>query len=140
LTLTASSVATVGTVTVTVTGTSGGLTHTTTVGLTVNATAPAPDFSLSAAPSSLSVGRGKSVSSTITVNKLNGFSGTVSLSATGLPKGVTATFNPASTSGSSTLTLKAGTTANLRTSTVTIQGVSGSLNHTTTISLTTTKH
>jgi subtilase family serine protease len=140
LTLAASSTATVGTVTVTVTGTSGSLTHTTTVSLTVNASAPAPDFSLSAAPSTLSVGRGKSVTSTITVNKLNGFSGTVSLSATGLPKGVTATFNPASTSGNSTLTLKASNTANLGTATLTIKGVTGSLNHTTTISLTTTKH
>lgn len=140
LTLAASSTATVGTVTVTVTGTSGSLTHITTISLTVNASAPAPDFSLSAAPSTLSVGRGKSVTSTITVNKLNGFGGTVSLSATGLPKGVTATFNPTSTSGSSTLTLKASSTANLGTATVTIKGVSGSLNHTTTISLTTTKH
>ena len=140
LTLAASSTATVGTVTVTVTGTSGSLTHTTTVSLTVNASAPAPDFSLSAAPSTLSVGRGKSVTSTISVNKLNGFSGTVSLSATGLAKGVTAAFNPASTGGSSTLTLKASNTANLGTVTVTIKGVSGSLNHSTTISLTTTKH
>jgi subtilase family serine protease len=140
LTLAASSTATVGTVTVTVTGTSGSLTHTTTVSLTVNASAPVPNFSLSAAPSTLSVGRGKSVTSTISVNKLNGFSGTVSLSATGLPKGVAATFNPASTSGSSTLTLKASSTASLGTATVTINGVSGSLNHTTTISLTTTKH
>jgi subtilase family serine protease len=138
LTLAASGTATVGTVTVTVT--SGGLTHTITVSLTVNASAPAPDFSLSAAPSTLSVGRGKSVTSTITVSKLNGFSGTVSLSATGLPKGVTATFNPASTSGSSTLTLKASNTASPGTATVTIKGVSGSLNHTTTIRLTTTKH
>jgi len=140
LTLAASSTATVGTVTVTVTGTSGSLTHTTTVSLTVNASAPAPDFSLSAAPSTLSVGRGKSVTSTISVNKLNGFSGTVSLSATGLAKGATAMFNPASTSGSSTLTLKASSTANLGTVTVTIKGVSGSLNHSVTISLTTTKH
>jgi subtilase family serine protease len=140
LTLAASSTATVGTVTVTVTGTSGSLTHATTVSLTVNASAPAPDFSLSAAPSTLSVGRGKSVTSTISVNKLNGFSGTVSLSATGLAKGVTAMFNPASTSGSSTLTLKASNTANLGTVTVTIKGVSGSLNHSVTISLTTTKH
>jgi hypothetical protein len=140
LTLAASSTATVGTVTVTVTGTSGSLTHTTTVSLTVNAPAPAPDFSLSAAPGTLSVGRGKSVTSTISVNKLNGFSGTVSLSATGLPKGVTATFNPASTSGSSTLTLKASSVANLGTAMVTIKGVSGSLKYSTTISLTTTKH
>jgi xanthomonalisin len=49
-------------------------------------------------------------------------------------------FNPASTSGSSTLTLKASNTANLGTVTVTIKGVSGSLNHSVTISLTTTKH
>jgi len=74
------------------------------------------------------------------VNKLNGFSGTVSLSASGLPKGVAATFNPASTGGSSTLTLKASSTASPGTATVMINGVSGSLNHTTTISLTTTKH
>jgi subtilase family serine protease len=140
LMLAASSTATVGSVTVTVTGTSGSLTRTATVSLNVNASAPAPDFSLSAAPSTLSVGRGKNVTSKITVNDLNGFSGTVSLSATGLPKGVTATFNPASTSGSSTLTLKASSTANLGTATVMIKGVSGSLNHSTTISLTTTRH
>src|ERR1051326_3039920 len=40
-----------------------------------------PDFSLSASPSSLSVTQGSSGSSTITVNKLNGFTGSVTLSA-----------------------------------------------------------
>src|ERR1041385_8498989 len=53
-----------------------------------------PDFSLSASPSSLSVTQGSSGSSTITVNKLNGFTGSVSLSASGLPAGVDATVNP----------------------------------------------
>ena len=139
LTLAASSTAALGTVTVTVTGTSGSMTHTTSVSLTVNASAPAPDFSLSTSPATLSVARGKSVTSTITINELNGFSGSVSLSASGLPKGVTASFNPGSATSSSTLTLTASITASPGTATLTIKGVSGSLIRTTTISLT-TKH
>jgi hypothetical protein len=74
------------------------------------------------------------------VNHLNGFSGSVSLSASGLPKGVTASFNPGSTTTTSTLTLKASSTASLGTFTVTITGVSGALSHPTTITLNTTKH
>src|SRR5262249_2325168 len=91
LTLTASSTATTGTATVTVTGTSGSLSHTTTITLTVNAPA-APDFSLAASPTSLTVVQGNSGSSTITVNPVNGFTGSVTLSASGLPAGVTASF------------------------------------------------
>jgi len=135
LTLTASGAATTGTATVTVTGTSGSLSHTATVTLTVNAAAT-PDFSLSASPTSVSVTQGGSGSSTITVNPVNGFTGSVSLSASGLPSGVTASFNPASTTGSSTLTLTASSTATTGTATVTITGTSGSLSHSTTISLT----
>ena len=96
------------------------------------------DFSLSASPSSLSVSQSNSGTSTITVNKLNGFSGSVSLSASGLPSGVTASFNPSTTTGTSTLTLTASSTAATGTSTVTVTGTSGSLTHTTTISLTVT--
>src|SRR5581483_2822610 len=88
-----------GTYTLTITGTSASLQHTTTVSLTVN---PAPDFSLSASPGSLSITQGNNGTSTITVNPMNGFSGSVSLSASGLPSGVTASFNPSSTTGSST--------------------------------------
>jgi hypothetical protein len=95
-----------------------------------------PDFSLSAAPSSLTVNQGSSGTSTITVNPMNGFSGSVSLSASGLPSGVTATFNPSSTTTTSTLTLTASSTAATGTFTVTVTGTSGSLTHTTTISLT----
>jgi hypothetical protein len=135
LTLTASSTATTGTATVTVTGTSGSLTHTTTISLTVNAAAT-PNFTLSASPTSVSVTQGGSGTSTITVNPVNGFNSSVSLSASGLPSGVTASFNPASTTGSSTLTLTASSTATTGTATVTITGTSGSLTHTTTISLT----
>jgi hypothetical protein len=95
-----------------------------------------PDFSLSASPGSLTINQGGNGTSTITVNPVNGFSGSVSLSASGLPSGVTASFNPTTTTTTSTLTLTASPTATTGTSTVTITGASGSLTHTTTISLT----
>ncbi len=135
LTLTASGTATTGTATVTITGTSGSLTHTTTVSLTVNS-ATQPNYSLSASPSSVTITQGTSGTSTITINPTNGFSGSVSLSASGLPSGVTATFNPSSTTSTSTLTLTASSTATTGSATVTIAGTSGGLTHTTTIALT----
>ena len=133
LTLTASSTAATGTSTITITGASGSLSHTTTVSLAVNVPA---NFSLSASPGSLTVAQGSSGSSTITVAPQNGFSGSVSLSASGLPSGVTASFNPTSATTTSSLTLTASTTAATGTSTVTITGTSGSLTHTTSVSLT----
>jgi subtilase family serine protease len=133
LTLTASSTASLGTVTITITGTSGALSHSTTLSLTVTA---APNFALSASPSSLSLARAGHVPSTITVTRQNGFTGGASLSASGLPHGVTASFNPTSTATSSTLTLSANSKATTGTFTITIHGASGSLTHTTTISLT----
>ena len=131
LTLVAGSAVVAGTATVTVTGTSGGLTHTTTISLVITV----PNFSLSALPGSLGVVQGNSVVSTLTVGPQNGFSGNVSLAASGLPKGVTASFSPASTTGTSTLTLAAGSVVTAGTATVTVTGTSGSLTHTTTISL-----
>jgi hypothetical protein len=133
LTLTASGAATAGTATVTITGTSGSLTHTTTIALTV--TGP-PDFALSASPSALTLKQGANGTSTITVSPSNGFAGSVSLAATGLPTGVTASFNPTSTTTTSVLTLTASNSATPTTATVTVTGTSGSLVHTTTIALT----
>jgi len=101
----------------------------------VSSTAPAPDFTLSDSPASLSIAQGANGSSTIAVSPLNGFTGSVALSASGLPSGVTASFNPASTTGSSTLTMSASSTAATGTATVTITGTSGSLTHTATLSL-----
>jgi hypothetical protein len=135
LTLTASSTATTGTATVTVTGVSGSLSHTTTISLTVNAPAQ-PDFSLSASPTSLTVKQGTSGSSTITETDLNGFTGSVTLSTSALPSGVTATFGTNPTTSTSVLTFTASSTATTGTSTITVTGVSGSLTHTTSISLT----
>ncbi len=95
-----------------------------------------PDFGLSASPTSVLVIQGNSVTTSVTVNQQNGFSGSVTLSATGLPSGVTAVFSPNPTTSSSTLTLSATATATAGTVIVTILGESGSLTNATTLSLT----
>ena len=56
-----------------------------------------------------------------------GFTGSVNLAATNLPSGVTASFAPNPTNGSSTLTLTASSTATPGQYTATITGTSGSL-------------
>jgi Ricin-type beta-trefoil lectin domain-like len=122
-----------GTYVMTVKGTCGNLTHATAITLVINA---APDFSLSASPNSITVTQGSSGTSTITETDLNGYSGTINLSASGLPAGVTASFNPASTASTSTLTLTAGSTAATGTAAITITGSDGTLTHTTSVTLT----
>jgi uncharacterized membrane protein len=135
VTLAASSSATTGTFTVTITGTSGTLTHTTTISLTVKAVA-SPNFSLSASPSSVTVVQGNSGNTTISVTPSGGFTGSVSLSASGLPSGVTATFGTNPTTSTGVLTFTASATAATGAATVTITGTSGTLSHSTTVRLT----
>lgn len=141
LTFTASSTATVGTSTITINASGGGVSHSTTVSLTVSATAT-PDFAVSASPTSVSVAAGSSGTSTISTSVSGGFNSAVSLSASGLPAGVTAAFNPTSIaapgSGSSTLTFTASSTAAAGTSTITINASGGGVSHSTTVSLTIT--
>jgi cellulose 1,4-beta-cellobiosidase len=137
LTFTASSTATLGAATVTVTGVSGTLTHTATLTLTVTAV-QTPNFTLVASPPSVSVAQGATGSSVLTVTPSGGFTGAVALTASGLPAGVTAAFSPASTTGTSTLTFTASSTATIGAATITVTGVSGTLTHTTTISLSVT--
>jgi hypothetical protein len=128
---------------ITVTGTSGSLSHSATYSLIVTAPGTGGDFSISASPSSVTLIRTSSTSTTITITALSGFSGTVSLSTGALPSGVSASFSPASVTGSGTSTLtftgSGGQTAT-GTFTVTVTGTSGSLTHSTTITLTITKH
>jgi uncharacterized membrane protein len=120
-----------GSYTLTITGTSGSLSHTATVTLVVT------DFSLSATPASQTVQVGSSTSYTATITAQNGFSGTVSLSVSGLPAGATGTFNPVTVSGSgpSTLTVTTLSSTPVGSYTLTITGTSGSLSHTTTVTL-----
>jgi len=95
-----------------------------------------PSFTLSAGPANPSVGQGGTVTTTITVTGQNGFNGSVTLSASGLPTGVTASFNPPSTTSTSVLTLAAAGTAATGTTAVTVIGASGSLAPTTPVNLT----
>ena len=101
---------------------------------------PAPGFSLSASPASLSVAQGNSGSSTISSAVTGGFSGSISLSASGQPSGVTVGFSPASINGagSSTMTLTVASSTVTGTYTITVTGTSGSTTATTTVSLTVT--
>ncbi len=109
---------------------------TTTIVLTV--TAPA-GFTLAALPTSLSIAQGAHAATTITVTRTGGFSGVIAFSASGLPGGVTATFDPTSTSGTSTsLTLTASGSATPGTFTVTATGTSGSTVAQTNVGLTIT--
>jgi subtilase family serine protease len=104
--------------------------------ITLLAGSATPSFTLSDSPTSLTITQGSSGTSTITVHDVNGFSGSVTLAASGLPSGVTAAFGTNPTTGTSVLTLTASATATTGTSTVTITGTSGSLTATTTLALT----
>lgn len=119
----------------TITGTANGLTRTTTVTLVVDAQAPAPDFALNVTPSNQVLYRGESVTFTVSVVPSNGFSGAVTLAASGLPPDTTATFSPNPTAGSATLTVSASATAKFADYTVTITGTSGGLSRSKTVQL-----
>ncbi len=93
-------------------------------------------FTLSASSGSLTVTPGRSGTDTITMMDVNGFNSSVTLSASGLPSGVTATFGTNPTTGKSVLTFTVSKSAAPGTYTVTVKGVSGSMSASTTISLT----
>jgi kumamolisin len=99
-----------------------------------------PSFSLSASPTSLSVAAGSSGASTITSTVSNGFDSAVTLSASGMPSGVTVSFSPSSITGtgSSTANFTVASTATAGTYSITITGTSGSTTSTATVSLTVT--
>ena len=136
------SISTAGTYTITATYSGDGNYTAVTAGqsnsVPIVVSAPAPSFTLSANPTSLSVAQGANNTSTITVTPVNGFTGSVTLVASGLPSGVTAAFGTNPTTGTSVLTLTASGSASAGTVTVTITGTSGSLTASTTISLTVT--
>jgi glucuronoarabinoxylan endo-1,4-beta-xylanase len=96
-----------------------------------------PSFTLAPSATSLSVTQGSSANDTITVTPENGFTGSVTLAASGLPSGVTAAFGTNPTTGSSTVTFAASSTATIGGPiTVTVTGTSGSTTASTTIALT----
>jgi hypothetical protein len=68
---------------------------------------------------------------------VNGFTGVVNLSVSGLPSGASGSFNPTSVAGSgnSSLSISTSSTTLAGTYTLTISGTSGSLVHSTTVAL-----
>jgi beta-glucanase (GH16 family) len=96
------------------------------------------DFAISATPGSQTVVPGGTTSYTVTVTPQDGFTGTVALSASGLPSGASASFNPTaiSGSGSSTLTVTTASSSPAGSYTLTSTGTSGSLSHSANVMLT----
>jgi hypothetical protein len=98
------------------------------------------DFSIASAPSALTVTAGSSGSSTITTTISGSFNSAVALSASGLPAGATAAFNPTSIaapgSGSAALTISVGASTAAGTYSVSVNGSGGGKTHSATISLT----
>jgi hypothetical protein len=106
----------------------------------VSGPATTNDFSMALSPTSGTVAAGSATTTTVSTAVTAGSAGTVSLSASGMPTGVSASFNPASVTagGSSTLTLSTTSAAAAGTSTITVTGVEGSKTHTGAYSLTVT--
>jgi subtilisin family serine protease len=120
-----------GTYTLTITGTSGSIVHTAKVTLVVGVP---KDFGISVSPASATVVAGQSVAYTVTVSSSGAFTGSVSLSVSGLPSLATAGFapNPVTAPGSATLTVRTSRSTPRGTFTLTVTGRSGSLLHTAT--------
>jgi hypothetical protein len=93
----------------------------------------APGFALATTPSALTLQKGSSVKTTVSVIASGNFAGNVTLSLTGLPAGVIATFIPSvvAAGGTSTLQLTASASAAGGPASLTLKGVSGSLNSST---------
>jgi hypothetical protein len=143
LTVCAPSTTPVGTSTLTINATSGIEIHSTTVSLTVNAPPPPPpppNFTISATPSFQSITRGSSAFYTVSTAAVSGFTGTETLTVTGLPSGGTGHFTSTSiaTGGSTAFTVSTSTTTTPGTYSLVITGTSGSLAHSVTVSLTIT--
>jgi subtilase family serine protease len=139
LTLTASTGATAGPAKVTVIASGGGATKTLSLGLTV----PAANIATGSSSGKVTVKIGAKTKFSVSGALLSGFTSTITLSVSGLPKGVTATFTPAriaaTSHGASTLTLAAGSSAAAGTSNLTVLAIGGRVAKTQVLALTVTK-
>jgi subtilase family serine protease len=111
-----------------VTGTASGLTQTAYVTLAL------PGFSINA-PANIFLNQNSRTAATITLSAVNGFSGSVTFSLSGLPTGVNASFSPASSTGSTQLFLSASSQAAVGYTNLTIVGTSGNLTQSANIDL-----
>jgi hypothetical protein len=85
-------------------------------------------FSVSVSPASRVIPPGASGTFSVTVSPVNGFTGSVALSATGQPSGTTVQFSPASLAAGSTATMTVSVPASATSGfAVTVKGTSGTL-------------
>jgi len=94
-----------------------------------------PDFLLASSTPTVTVLQGSSETVQLALTALNGFEDKAIFSASGLPSGVSAKFDPDSTAEANKLTLIADRSANVASSTVTISASAGSISHSTTLDL-----
>jgi plastocyanin len=100
-----------------------------------------PDFSIGSNPTSIIVQQGTSVMSTIALTSQNGFAGSVTLQTNAAPSGQTWTLNPSSVTlssggtATSALSVTASATATTGTYTASVTGTSGSLSHSTMVTI-----
>jgi hypothetical protein len=136
-----------GNYTVLVQGTSGNLTRFASVSVNIG------DFGIAANPTSLSISLGSSGTSTLTLTSLNGFSGSLSLSAQVSPASLTAGLSPSNPTASfspsvvnlqsqqtssSTLTVSASLLTTPGTYVVTVTATIGNVSHNTQVTVTVT--
>lgn len=100
----------------------------------------APTYTFAVANATVAATQGGAATQTVNITRTGGFAGAVSLTAEGLPTGVTAAFDPESAAGnSSTLTLTAAANAATGSATVTVKGTAtGQPDKTATFQLTVT--
>lgn len=125
--------------TITIFGISGSLSGNTSVSLNVaSSSGPPPDFTLNASPNSQTVNAGDSASYSIVASPLNSFTGTINLSASGPGGDIFVDLSPSTitANGSAILTVTTSDTTAAGTYTVFVSGSSGSLNHSTTLTIT----
>lgn len=112
----------------TIRGISGSLIHSISVTLVVNA---ATKWKITLNPASATVTRRYTATTTVTVSSLNGWAGTATLSAGGMPAGVRAVFGrtslsiPANGSANTSLRLQTGSNTPVGTYNITVNATSG---------------
>ncbi|HEV2397944.1 MAG TPA: IPT/TIG domain-containing protein [Candidatus Sulfotelmatobacter sp.] len=106
--------------------------------------AGSPNFSVSASPATASAVPGGQATTTITTTPANGFSNSITLSATGVPSGVTVSFNPgtipAPGSGSSIMTMTAASGTAVGNYPITVVANGAGIQQTTAVTLAITNH
>jgi len=96
---------------------------------------PTPSFTLTPSAASVPLKTAAAATVTIQLAAQNGFTGTPTLSVSGLPAGVTGSFGAFSSAGASTLTFTATAAAVPGTYTASIQGTSGTISASTSVSV-----